>query len=496
RLALALIDQNRPTSRYQAIEPFDQLALQLAKTGMETGMEAELVGRAIKGYLELTAHDNDRYSSSSSRIPRRISQLEEIAKLLLNKRQVKEALNYLGMRQDGYRQGYDRGNDWMGSWALELVEGMKDRKAAYELLANFTFQGDGALSTIRAMVRRQPLPKWIPSSVGGGYPSFPPVADQDLPIATNFSLLAQLAAQSGQANDLMKRLEEARSSQRARAATASAIAHAVLQKPVDPMWLGEIEDYIDLIQPAEGKQRTSAPLAELQLASIVSQTHEDFSKKVVASMLRHTNEQSRGYLNPWVAGYQHKQGWAETSSLRTADDLTHWTRSTLASAKDYAEGKTPPIWVSDGQGRVDHVCGFIHDYLWFKYPLHGNFEIDLETSEGGWSEADPTFNDLRITPLGSGSYLYLKTQSSTRYGRIPSKSINKSGWNRCRLRVDEESCFFLGNDTRVLREKSPNQATSTTQKGGPGGASQPSLANAPTILSSTQGEVLARACID
>ena len=451
KLALALVDQNRPTGRYEDVEPFDRLALELAKTGMANGLEEELVGKAITDYLELCAHENDRYSGSS-RFTRRLPQLEEIARMLLPKGRTVEAMNYLAMRQEVFDQGFDRGNDWVGSWALQSFRGMGDRKAAYQQLADVTFQGDGALANVRAMARRQRLPDWIPSSVGGGYPPFPAVVDPSLPLVTSFSLLAQLAEESDQQDDLLKRLEVARSRDRAGAITASAIAHAVMKKPIEPDWLDEIESYVDSIQPADGKTKSAAPLAALQLASMLADRHEDFAKKVTASLIPHGNGQSRSYLNPWIAGYQHKMGWAETSSLRSADELKHWARSTLAPAKEHSEGKTPPVWVADGNGGVQHVCGFSQDYLWMKYPLQGNFSVEWENSDGNWSEADMVFADLRITPIGSGNFLYLKTQSSTRYGRIPSKSL-KQDWNRCKYELDDKWLSFFVNGTLVYREK-------------------------------------------
>ena len=458
KLGLALVDQNRPTGRYENVTPYDRFSLQLAKTGMANELEEELVGKAITDYLELCAHENDRYSGST-RFTRRLPQLEEIARMLLPKGRIVEAMNYLAMRQEVYDQGFDRGNDWVGSWALQSFRGMGDRKDAYQKLADATFQGDGALVNVRAFARRQRLPDWIPSSVGGGYPPFPSVVDPALPLVTSFSLLAQLAEESGQQDDLLKRLEVARAKERVGAITASATAHAILKKPIDEDWLNEIESYIDSVQPGEGKPKSAAPLAELQLASLVAaqSLHEDFAKKVTSSLIAHGNEQSRSYLNPWIKGYQHKMGWAETSKLRSADALEHWERATFSGAKDFSEGKIAPVWVADGKGGVEHVCGFGRDTLWFKYPLKGNFSVEWETTDGNWSEADMVFNDLRITPIGSGDYLYLKTQSSSRWGRIYSKSLKKD-WNHCKYELDEEWLRFYVNGTLVYQEKRTHDA--------------------------------------
>lgn len=402
KLGQSLVDQHRPAERYANIEPFDTLSLTMAKAALDNGMDQELASLSINNYLQLTAHDNDRYSGVSPRVTRRLSQLDKVAQMLLPNGKIDQALTYLGMRQNGFDQGFDRGNDWLGSWAMESFQSMPDRKAAYTKLADWTFQGDGALLTLRTLVRRQKLPNWIPESVGGGYPNFPPVADQSLPIATNYFLLAKLALQTDNADDLMARLEEARTKERSGADTATAIVLATMEKPIEPELLVAIEEQLDTIQPGEGKSPSSAPLAELQLASILADdpAHRDFAKKVTQAFVGHTHAQSRGYLMPWVARYQHLKGWSDTSDLASGDQLSHWIRSTMAAAKDFSEGKTAPIWVTDGKQQIDHICGFSQDYLWLRYPLEGNFTFELESKDGNWAESALVVDGLRLGGRG------------------------------------------------------------------------------------------------
>jgi hypothetical protein len=305
------------------------------------------------------------------------------------------------------------------------------------------------------MVRRQRLPDWIPESVGGSFPSFPPVADQSLPIATNYFLLASLARQSGKTDDLITRLEAARTKQRAGADTATAIVAAAMEQPIEPELLATIEKQLSVIQPGEGKPEASAPLAELQLASMLAAdpAHRDFAKRVTQSLVGHTHSKSRGYLSPWVSRFEHLQGWADTSGAETADQFAHWMPSTLARAKDYSEGKTPPIWVIDGKNQIHHVCGFSEDYLWMRYPLEGNFTFELETTDGGWSESEIVVNGLRITALGSSQSAYLKTQSGNDWVRYYSKATKKNQWNHCSVTLDDKFLSYRINDILVYREK-------------------------------------------
>lgn len=460
-LSLALIDQNRPTRRYDNINPFDTLSLLLAKKALQYRMQPEYVTQAINSYLELTEHDNDRYSGISSRVTRRLEQLNKVAQLLLPKGQVDQALTYLGMRQSGFAQGFDRANDWVGSWALESIQSNPDRKSAYVTLADWTFQGDGPLMTIQSLVRRQRLPNWIPESVGGSYPVFPPTADAMLPIATNFYSLARLAQLADATDDLTKRLDKARAAGRAGADIATAICLTTMKQPVSEELLSAIAQRLDAIQPGDGKPDAAAPLAEMQLASMLvnDPAHQDFAKKTTQSLLGHTHRKSRGYLAPWISRYQHIHGWTDTSTLQSADDLSHWMRSTLSSGKDYSEGKTPPIWVTDGASRIDHVCGFGNDYLWFRYPMGGNFTFEFETQDGGWKESELVCDGLRFSALGNSGSVYIKTQNSSEWVRYYSKAPKKNEWNRCSVTLDDEFLSYRVNDVLVYREPRRNRAS-------------------------------------
>ncbi|MEO1526432.1 MAG: DUF1583 domain-containing protein, partial [Planctomycetota bacterium] len=171
----------------------------------------------------------------------------------------------------------------------------------------------------------------------------------------------------------------------------------------------------------------------------------------------HCHKKSRAYLNPWVAGYRQKKGWADTAKDRSADELSHWTRSTLSYAKDFSEGKIAPVWVADGKGGLEHVCGFGQDFVWFKYPLQGNFSVEWETPGNNNNFADVAYNDLRITPRADSQFWYLTAGSSNRYGYMRSKVVSEE-WNRCKYVVDDEHFSIFLNDTLVYQEPRSSEA--------------------------------------
>ena len=114
------------------------------------------------------------------------------------------------MRSEAFNQGQDTSLDWVGCWALELIQGMTDRGIAYQTLVDFTFSGDGALHHIATLARREPLPNWIPPDVGGYYPSFPSGRRRSLANSKRITFsLARLAQETGMRQNYLDRLTEA-----------------------------------------------------------------------------------------------------------------------------------------------------------------------------------------------------------------------------------------------------------------------------------------------
>ena len=459
RLGQAFVDQNRPTQRYANIEPFETFSLTLAKAAMESDLDQQLVATSIKDYLELCEHDNDRYSGGTTRFTRRISQLEKIAQLMLPKGHIDDALTYLAMRQDLFDQGFDRSNDWVGCWALESIQAMSDRAAAYQKLADWTFQGDGAVRRLQLLARREPLPNWIPPEQAGWYPPFPPVADRRLPIASNFYSLAKLALQSNNVDDLLSRLEQAGAKKRAGVEVATAVVLATLERPIDGKLISAIENELKSIEPADEKPRSRAPLIAMQLASILAgqKEYQPFAKRVNQAMFAHTEQRSREYLLPWLSRFEFSNGWAETSTWQSADQLKHWTRSTNASAKDYAEGMTPSIWVTDGKDQFAHVCGFGNDMMWFRYPLQGSYSIEFECGDRDWKEANVAASGLRLCAYGYGSYVDVRPLAGNDWVRIPTKAMGDPTPNQIKLTMDEKFMSYFVNGQLVYREQRRNE---------------------------------------
>ncbi|MCC9602923.1 DUF1583 domain-containing protein [Stieleria sp. JC731] len=454
KLGLSLINANRPTERYDNVNPFDHLALTIGKVCLNNNLDEKLASQALRDYLELTEHYNARYTDVSSQLRRRANQLEEVARLLLPRGMMKQAMLFLAMRSDAFNAGLDTSLDWVGCWALESYQGSGDHAVAYHDLADWTFSGDGALNVIQTLARRQPLPDWIPADVGGHYPPFPPVADTELPIVTNYYFLTRLAQETGMRQDLLDRLAKAQAKERAGADVALAIALAAFEMEIDPELINRIGERTKLATPEFNGQRQRVTLAAMQLASMLAQKKqfEPFVKQVTDAMLQQTHSQGRGFLHPWISKFNWKHGWADSSDWQNSDALVHWATATQASSHERYEGKLPAHWVADGEGNVSHVAGFGYDYFWLKYPLEGNFSIEMSSEDGGWTESSVIVDGIDYMPNGSSEAIYVNSDGSSDWVRHFTKDLNKNQLNDCRVVRDDQHNSFFGNGKLFYKE--------------------------------------------
>lgn len=454
RIGVAFVEQNKPTQRYQDVDPFDSLALKLAQVAIRNN-HTELGMAAINNYLEISQHQNDRYSSGTYGLSRRIEQLNKVSRLLASKGLIEKALDFAGLRQSLFEMGIDSGNDVVGALILRRIENLKDRKRAYRVLTDWTFAGDGPLRRLAGLVHQQPLPNWIPESEGGKYPQFSPRASEAFPTVSNWYALAKLAIETDQMEDLLKRLHEAHKNQRSGSPVALGIALAVAEQPIPQELLGEIDKHMDEINPEENdSSKPAVPLPGMQLATILAQKteHAEWARNFAIQFERHGNLSGRSYIMRWLNRYRYEQGWLPDSKLTPAVGLQHWLPSSAASAANYASGFPSPIWLTDGKSQLNHIGGIGEDSNWFRYPLEGDFEFQLEISDGGWRESYVLANGLRFSPNGAGKRVDVASKASRDWVRFPTSTIEKGKWNRHTFRFEGETVTYLLNDTPIYEE--------------------------------------------
>ena len=129
---------------------------------------------------------------------------------------------------------------------------------------------------------------------------------------------------------------------------------------IEPKLISSIQERMRRIRPADGKPRARAPLAEMQLASMLAHdpNYEAFARTITESMFEHTHRQGRGFLMPWMSRYHWKRGWSESSQWKTSESLKHWAKSIIATAHERHDGKAASMWAVNGNDQVSHVLRF------------------------------------------------------------------------------------------------------------------------------------------
>ena len=452
KLGNAFVDQNKPTQRYQDVDPFDNLTLIIAKAAILNGHH-ELGMTAINDYLEINQHQNNRYSGTYG-LERRIDQLNKVARLLLQRGQTGKALNFLGMRQSLFEMGLGDRHDTVAAWSTRQLWTKANQAKTYQLLADWTFAGDGPLHLITGLAHRQPLPAWIPESVSGKQHRFAPLATPGFPIVTTWQLLAKLAQAANQTDDLIARLEEAHQQKRSGAAVALAIVRKVCQQPLSESLLSEIDQQMADIAPGKNNGETMLPLPTMQLAVLLadSSEHTDWARKTTESFAAHAGQSKNAFVRPWLLHFQHQQGWTENEDLQNASDLPNWLPSSLAPVGTYVQGLPSPVWLTDGQSQVNHVYGLKDDRLWFRLPLTGDFEFQIEISEGQNRGIALVANGVQFLTNASGKYIDISPSDRREWIRYRTNTLKPNQWHRHTLRFASDTFTFLIDDTEIYQE--------------------------------------------
>ena len=118
---------------------------------------------------------------------------------------------------------------------------------------------------------------------------------------------------------------------------------------------------------------------------------QPIGERVLQTRLEQTYSRESLLLRPFLrkahmTALQARHPDANPDLLKTAD-LELWIASSSAAAARSARGAVRPIWLAR-EGYILHQTGPRNDYLFFKYPLTGEFEFSCETQIGGQRGTD------------------------------------------------------------------------------------------------------------
>ncbi len=452
-LALAYMNANKPSGR-TGPTTVGKLAKEVVRKTVTANMAPAVRAQAISIYLDITQVENQAFGDTAQPA-RQASQLQDVAQMLLTGGQTVEALKYLSQRQLLFSQGGDRTDDWVGSWTLENIHANANRQEAYQLLLEWTFQGDANLNSIQAFARRAPLPAWIPEVVSGEYPTFAPIVEKEVPLVTSYYSLALLSEEVQRADELLAKYAAAREQRRQGATVGLAITLAALKRPVPEEMLKEITHQVQGIRPDDNMTtpRTAAPLGELHLALILLSHGQQtqWASEMIAEVRKHGTPLGRLYINPWLARFEALQGRSEFKSLVPVKELKHWKANITATARLFYEGLTPRLWLTDHESQLAHVSGFGIDSMWWRYPLEGNFAFEFETLSSKTRELELFVSGIKLQV----STTHAEAASEDRRDWLQMNPVftNEGEWKKHKLSFDERKMRYTINDTLCMKSR-------------------------------------------
>lgn len=146
--------------------------------------------------------------------------------------------------------------------------------------------------------------------------------------------------------------------------------------------------------------------------------------------------------------------------LTSTSPLGNWAAITTFYERTRGQGLPHSYWWREGQ-QVSSVSGHHQDYLMFRSPLTGNFEIECEVTSPLWKETELLVADRWIGPYwGSSSFEVGRVR--WQMGRIPLDPPRGrlDEWTRFRVVVRDGVCtmFYNGrkmHEAKVTRTYSP-----------------------------------------
>ncbi|MBI1314234.1 DUF1583 domain-containing protein [bacterium] len=140
-----------------------------------------------------------------------------------------------------------------------------------------------------------------------------------------------------------------------------------------------------------------------------------------------------------------------------ASALRNWSPVSRTTALTRGEGFPCTHW-SRFPGGVEKLAGHNEDYLMYRIPLRGNFEVECDVSTVGWRDCHLSVAGVWVAPVyDHGAY----SLGEFRSGR-PSASLNPQmsefgEWIRYRVVVRDRLCTTYFNGRAVHRESLPEE---------------------------------------
>ncbi len=222
-----------------------------------------------------------------------------------------------------------------------------------------------------------------------------------------------------------------------------------------PRWAGTDKRWPEFLLAAEGiRHEATRPLAAVLLDQMtVDQLNKQWPTVDVVWQ-RHLRRLHS--LADRLALSVAERPRSASTTLRNWDVVTHPTAFTRGRG-------APPCQWAVWPGQVQHVGGHREDYLYFKVPMRGDYEVRCELQVPGYTATHVVVAGLWLQPEAPWSGVPTRHFTVTRFGEgfkegLVDPPIPYLGrWYRCRVAVHQGTCTFYVNGRRVFQTRLPKE---------------------------------------
>lgn len=452
------------------------LLRKLGRIHLEKG-DAENARRSLRKYADLVQKMNAEVGEGPAAAIWRRRLYHEVAFEFALGGMPVDALEMLGQFAD--LPSRPSGDPVVGP-ALSLVArwiGRLPAQERYELLKNWTLPAPGR-ETVRhladfAFSDRVPeaftsLAIWNRLSAGAETPAgaqrsaTQATSDRSAAIVSTAELLIEAARAAGRLDELSNQIRDAAAKG---LENGLSLALLVAMAHEDPSRnLPEIEkrqaDYADRFPRAAATNRPG-PIdwAEYLLARscFVRPEYQRAAERYQPLLVNHARpipvQSWLAVLNGDLARYAARNNGAELGPTPNGG-LAMWRVSSHRSRSNSAVADTPAWWVAAGD-HVAHVAGPGEDFLYFRYPLLGEFEFSMESSMRGWDEGNLSYGGLVFEAVHGAAVSKIFPVGYYEVVNRPD-ALERNDFNRVMLKVGPAGARCLVNDHLVFETADPS----------------------------------------
>lgn len=174
--------------------------------------------------------------------------------------------------------------------------------------------------------------------------------------------------------------------------------------------------------------------SELMMFTKTTQNHQ------MLADLRYHHSRSLMLNNP---GTKHAGG--------TDPGLKWWRGSVEQTSWIHAAGNAPSWWLSHA-GMVAHICGPDTQCLYFRYPLTGTFEFNVDAFCGGWGEGNVGYGGLLLVGAFNGGQTQVSPHGLSETLYRPAGPKIPDQFNRHTIQVQAGKMRYLVNKTLLYED--------------------------------------------